>query len=93
MIMNVDPQLRAILACPCSAHATLCPGTAADPHADALTCTACGRSFPVTEGIPVLLLDEALPGTGPPGTGPTGAPASRGGHSGWSAGDATRSGV
>jgi uncharacterized protein YbaR (Trm112 family) len=53
------------LACPCPEHAQLRSGTAADSEADALTCTACGRSFPVIDGIPVLLLDEALPGTGP----------------------------
>jgi uncharacterized protein YbaR (Trm112 family) len=65
MAVDLDPQLMEILACPCSAHAELRSGTVADPEADALTCTACGRSFPVTDGIPVLLLDEALPGTGP----------------------------
>jgi uncharacterized protein YbaR (Trm112 family) len=26
-----------------------------------LTCTSCGRGFPVVDGIPVLLLDEASP--------------------------------
>ena len=65
MAVDVDPQLLEILACPCPEHAELRSGTIADPEADALTCTACGRSFPVTDGIPVLLLDEALPGTGP----------------------------
>lgn len=65
MAVDLDPQLLEILACPCPEHAELRSGTAADPEADALTCTACGRSFPVTDGIPVLLLDEALPGTGP----------------------------
>jgi hypothetical protein len=65
MAVDLDPQLREILACPCPAHAPLRDGTATDPEADALTCTACGRSFAVTDGIPVLLLDQALPGTGP----------------------------
>jgi uncharacterized protein YbaR (Trm112 family) len=65
MAMGLDPALMEILACPCPAHAELRSGTAADPEADALTCAVCGRSFPVTDGIPVLLLDEALPGTGP----------------------------
>ncbi|MGH3719905.1 MAG: Trm112 family protein [Pseudonocardiaceae bacterium] len=65
MAVNVDAALREILACPCPAHAQLRDGTAADPETDALTCAVCGRSFPVIDGIPVLLLDEALPGTGP----------------------------
>lgn len=65
MAVDLDAALMEILACPCPAHAQLRSGTAADPDADALTCTACGRSFPVTDGIPVLLLHEALPGTGP----------------------------
>jgi len=78
MVVNLDPQLMGILVCPCAAHAELRTGTAADPHADVLTCTECGRSFPVTDGIPVLLLDEALPGTGPQSD----DPASRGDHRG-----------
>ena len=68
MVVDLDPQLMEILACPCPEHGKLHSGTANDPEADALTCAACGRSFPVTDGIPVLLLTEALPGTGP-GTG------------------------
>ncbi|MGH3824863.1 MAG: Trm112 family protein [Pseudonocardiaceae bacterium] len=65
MVVELDPQLMEILACPCPEHAKLRGGTATDPEADALTCAACGRSFPVIDGIPVLLLTEALPGTGP----------------------------
>lgn len=75
--MNLDPQLLKILACPCPDHAELRSGTAADPGANALTCTVCGRSFPVIDGIPVLLLDEALPGTGPGGAGSMDAGSSR----------------
>jgi hypothetical protein len=63
MAVDLDPALREILACPCPAHAELRSGTVADPGADALSCAACGRSFPVIDGIPVLL-HEALPGTG-----------------------------
>jgi hypothetical protein len=65
--VELDPRLLAILACPSPDHAPLRPGSADDPDADALTCTACGRIFPVRDGIPVLLLDEA--------TGPNPAPA------------------
>jgi uncharacterized protein YbaR (Trm112 family) len=65
MVVGLDPQLLEILACPCPQHGKLSSGTAADPEADALTCAACGRSFPVVDGIPVLLLTEALACTGP----------------------------
>lgn len=84
MAVDLDPQLMEILACPCPEHAQLRTGTAVDPQADALTCTACGRSFPVTDGIPVLLLDEVLPCTGPqadeaqPDQAQSGVPASSG---------------
>lgn len=61
MAVVLDPQLMEILACPCDEHAPLQLGTPDDATADALTCTSCGRSFPVVDGIPVLLLDEALP--------------------------------
>lgn len=73
MVVKLDPQLMEILACPCPEHATLRSGTATDPDAEALTCAACGRSFPVVDGIPVLLLAEALPGTGPGAGGSDGA--------------------
>jgi uncharacterized protein YbaR (Trm112 family) len=58
-MVQLDQTLLDILACPSEDHAPLSPGTPADPAADALTCTSCGRIFPVTDGIPVLLLDEA----------------------------------
>ncbi len=68
MAVDLDPRLMEILACPCPAHAPLRPGTGDDPAADALTCTHCGRSFRVVDGIPVLLLDEALKTTDAPST-------------------------
>jgi uncharacterized protein len=63
MAVELDQQLLDILACPAPHHAPLRRGTDTDPTADALTCTACGRTFPIVDGIPVLLLDEATPAT------------------------------
>lgn len=59
MAVTLDEQLLQILACPSEDHAPLRIGSQDDPEADALTCTSCGRVFPVRDGIPVLLLDEA----------------------------------
>ncbi|MFC9254381.1 Trm112 family protein [Amycolatopsis thailandensis] len=67
MAVTLDAQLLEILACPSPDHAPLRTGTAADPEADALTCTECGRVYPVRDGIPVLLLDEATEPTTPDG--------------------------
>jgi uncharacterized protein YbaR (Trm112 family) len=52
--MNLDPVLLEILACP-DDHAPL------EVHEEAgeLWCTRCDRAYPVQDGIPVLLLDEA----------------------------------
>ena len=60
MALALDSQLLEILACPSPDHAPLRAGTPADPEAEALTCTSCGRVFPVRDGIPVLLLDSAI---------------------------------
>ncbi|MBB4688533.1 Trm112 family protein [Amycolatopsis jiangsuensis] len=70
MALTLDAQLLEILACPSPDHAPLRPGTPDDAEAEALTCTDCGRVYPVRDGIPVLLLDEALE---PGGAGPEGA--------------------
>jgi uncharacterized protein YbaR (Trm112 family) len=59
MAIALDAQLLEILACPSPDHAPVRPGAPGDPEADALTCTSCGRVYPVRDGIPVLLLDEA----------------------------------
>ncbi len=58
----LDPVLLEVLACPAEHHAPLALGTPDDPGAPALTCTECGRVFPVRDGIPVLLLEEATGG-------------------------------
>ena len=63
MAVELDHELLDILACPAPHHAPLRPGSHDDPDADALTCTACGRTFPIKDGIPVLLLNEATPPT------------------------------
>ena len=65
MAVDLEPQLLEILACPCSEHASLRAGRADDAQADYLTCTSCGRVFPVRDGIPVLLLEEAVEGPVP----------------------------
>lgn len=58
--VTLDPQLLEMLACPSPDHAPLRVGTLSDPEAEALTCTSCGRQYPVVDGVPVLLLDEAV---------------------------------
>jgi uncharacterized protein len=67
MAVSLDPKLMEILACPSDDHAPLRVGTPTDPGADVLTCTSCGRGYPVVDGIPVLLLDEATPPVDSPG--------------------------
>lgn len=68
MAIDLDEQLLAVLACPADHHAPLTVGRPGDPDASALTCSECGRSFPVRDGIPVLLLGESDPA--PDGNGP-----------------------
>ncbi len=48
----LDPELLRILACP------VCVAPL-QQAADRLVCTACGRRYPIRQGIPVLLIDEA----------------------------------
>lgn len=51
----MDAQLSEILACPDTHHTPL----AQSADGERLTCSTCGRVFPVRDGIPVLLLEEA----------------------------------
>ena len=63
--LGLDPELLAILACPDTHHSPL----TVDEEAGELLCTTCDRAFPVRDGIPVLLLDEARRrGSGPTGS-------------------------
>ncbi len=55
----LDPVLLEVLACPCDRHAPV--RVEGEPPA-AIVCTRCLTSFPVRDGIPVMLLDDATPG-------------------------------
>ena len=50
----ISEELRTILSCPA------CKGALSDSDINqSLTCLICGLSFPIREGIPVMLVDEA----------------------------------
>lgn len=51
--VTLDPALLELLRCPD------CRGTLAPPTATAIACTSCGAAYPVRDGVPVLLVDEA----------------------------------
>jgi uncharacterized protein YbaR (Trm112 family) len=54
--VDFDKSLLELLACP-SCHAALAENDAES----SLDCTGCGLRYPVRDGIPVLLVDEATP--------------------------------
>lgn len=56
--MAIDVELLEVLACPADGHTPLEVGTADDPDAAVLRCGECGRVYPITDGIPVLLLEQ-----------------------------------
>ncbi len=56
----IDPTLLELLACPSDDHAPLREESRGGD--DVLVCTYCASSFPIRDGIPVLLLDDATPG-------------------------------
>lgn len=51
---ELSPELVEILACPQPHHA------AVRQDGDVLVCTECGLRFPIRDGIPIMLIDEAL---------------------------------
>ncbi len=55
---TLPAHLLEVLACPCPHHAPVV--LAADGQW--LRCQQCGTSFPIRDGIPVMLLSEAVPG-------------------------------
>ena len=50
---EVDPELLAILACPLDKQPVTRQG-------NYLVCQECQRHYPIRDGIPVMLIDEAL---------------------------------
>ena len=58
--MAIDPALLELLACPSDDHAPL--REESRDGSDVLVCTSCKSSFPIEDGIPVLLVDDATPG-------------------------------
>jgi uncharacterized protein YbaR (Trm112 family) len=54
--MPIDSELLELLACPSDDHAPL------REEDGTLVCTFCASSFPIDDGIPVLLMDDATPG-------------------------------
>lgn len=50
----IDKELLSILACPaCKGEVKL------DEGAQRIICQSCGRRYPIRDGIPVMLIDEA----------------------------------
>lgn len=52
----IDAHLKEALVCPSPHHAALIE----DEEAGLLRCSECGLGFPVVDGIPVMLLEEAM---------------------------------
>ena len=54
--MGIDKELLEILACPkCKGDIVVAEGE------DGLICKGCNLIYPIRDGIPVMLIDEALP--------------------------------
>jgi len=52
--MKIDEELLEILACPkCKG------GVSVTPEGDGVVCEECSLEYPVRDGIPVMLVDEA----------------------------------
>ncbi len=62
---GLDPTLLELVRCP-RCHGTLQVDAAAGTADDGgLTCAACSLRYPVRGGVPVLLVDDAVPWGGP----------------------------
>jgi uncharacterized protein YbaR (Trm112 family) len=63
---NIEGRLLALLACPSEDHAPL--EEQIREGAAVLVCTHCQTTYPIRDGIPVLLVDDATPGPNGIGT-------------------------
>jgi uncharacterized protein YbaR (Trm112 family) len=59
----IDQKLIDILACPACEDR---PPVRLSDDGKFLVCNKCGRKYPVRDGIPIMLVDEAEPGAGSP---------------------------
>ena len=50
----IDPRLSEIIACPVCKTSVVLQG-------ERLVCSQCGRRYPIRDGIPVMLIEEADP--------------------------------
>lgn len=50
----IDPSLAEVLVCPVDKE-----DLSQDEASQRLVCTVCGRRYPVRDGIPIMLVDEA----------------------------------
>lgn len=50
----IDPTLEAVLVCPADRG-----GLTQDVEAERLVCSDCGRRYPIRDGIPIMLVEEA----------------------------------
>lgn len=55
----IDPLLAEILVCPAD-HGSL----SEDIPSERLVCSTCGRRYPVRDGVPVMLIEQAEWGDG-----------------------------
>lgn len=59
--MTLDPRLLGLLVCPATRTPLRHVPAAGDPNGGWLVSDEAGLAYPVSDGIPVLLLEEAKP--------------------------------
>lgn len=58
--MALDPRLLDILCCPAEEAGVACHGSLEETPSG-LRCRTCGLTYPIEDGIPVMLPDRATP--------------------------------